>query len=126
MCEYCKLPDSLGFADFEIDHIIARAHRGGDELENLAWSCLSCNLYKGPNLASVDPQTGLIVNLFNPRRNVWNSHFRLSEGLILPRTAKGRATLVLLRINAPQTFMLRRAFEEVDPEYRKRVTRRCV
>lgn len=56
MCEYCKLPDSLGFADFEVDHVIAKAHLGSSELENLAWSCLFCNLNKCQGVQSSDPR----------------------------------------------------------------------
>jgi hypothetical protein len=126
MCEYCKLPDSLGFADFEIDHIIAKAHLGDDQLDNLAWACFLCNVNKGPNIASVDPEAGRVTSLFHPRRNRWSTHFQLSEGLLIPRTAKGRATLFLLKLNAPQTFGLRRTFEQFDPDYANRVVRRCV
>jgi hypothetical protein len=126
ICEYCKLPDYLGFADFEIDHIIARAHGGSSLLDNLAWSCLCCNLNKGSNLSSVDAKTGRITNLFHPRRNRWSLHFRLSEGLIIPQTAAARATLSLLKMNLPQTFMLRRALEQLDSTYARRVVQQCV
>jgi hypothetical protein len=89
MCEYCKLPDSLAFADFEIDHVIARAHGGSSAIGNLAWSCLLCNMNEGPNLASIDNATGNVSKLFHPRLNRWSFHLRLSEGLIIPRTAAG-------------------------------------
>jgi hypothetical protein len=125
MCEYCKLPDFLSFADFEIDHVISRVHGGDSRLENLAWSCLICNLNKGPNLASIDSDTGNVTKLFHPRRNRWSSHFCLSEGLIIPKTAAGRATLSLLKMNLPQTFSLRRAFEQSDSGYTERVVLRC-
>jgi len=69
MCEYCKLPDSLAFASFEVDHIIARAHLCSSGLENPAWACLLCNLHKSPNLASIDPDTGKYVNYFIPVKN---------------------------------------------------------
>jgi hypothetical protein len=125
MCEYCKLPDFLGFADFEVDHIIAKAHLGGDQLDNLAWSCLLCNVNKGPNLASIDPRSGKVAKLFHPRRNRWRSHFRFSEGLIIPQTASGRATLFLLKMNSPQTFSVRRALEQTDPLYGRRIVQLC-
>jgi hypothetical protein len=121
MCEYCKLPDFLAFASFEVDHIIAKAHSGGSELENLAWACPLCNLHKGPNLTSIDPDTRKIRKLFHPRQNRWSTHFRLSEGLIIPRTGSARATIALLKMNLPQTFGLRRALEQADPDYAARV-----
>jgi hypothetical protein len=125
MCEYCKLPDFLGFARFEIDHVIAKAHRGNNDLDNLAWACFSCNVNKGPNLSSIDPLTGRVTNLFNPRHDRWDRHFRLSEGLLIPLTAKARTTIMLLNLNDSQTFALRRAFEQSDPDYLRRAVLRC-
>ncbi len=125
LCEYCKLPDSLGFARFEVDHIIAKAHHGTSVLDNLAGACLFCNLKKGPNIASIDPANGKMVRLFHPRQHRWSLHFRLSEGLIIARTAAGRVTLSLLNMNQSQTFGLRRVLEEVDCQYAVRVAQRC-
>ena len=66
-CEYCRLPDfALEPEDFHVEHIVARKHGGRDEVENLAWACIFCNLYKGPNLASFDPDSGVLTFLFNP------------------------------------------------------------
>jgi 5-methylcytosine-specific restriction endonuclease McrA len=68
-CEYCHLPEEVDFARYEIDHIIAEQHVGQTELENLAYACFDCNKHKGPNIASVDPRTGMRTWLFifNPR-----------------------------------------------------------
>jgi hypothetical protein len=49
-CEYCHLPETESLVPFEIEHIIARKHRGRTVAGNLAWSCVYCNGYKGPNL----------------------------------------------------------------------------
>ena len=44
-CEYCHLPDSsLDPEDFHVEHVIAKKHGGKDDLDNLAWSCIFCNL----------------------------------------------------------------------------------
>jgi hypothetical protein len=64
-CEYCELPESASVAAFEIDHIIARKHRGQTADDNLAFSCFYCNSAKGPNIAGVDPLTGEITRLFH-------------------------------------------------------------
>lgn len=107
-CEYCRLPDfALETADFHVEHIIARKHRGGDEAENLAWACIYCNLYKGPNLSSIDPDTGEITRLFHPRRELWKDHFRLDGSIILGHTAVGRTTVWLLEMNAALLTRLR-------------------
>jgi hypothetical protein len=108
-CEYCGLPQSaVPLAPFQVEHVIARQHLGSDELSNLALACDRCNLYKGPNLSSIDPETGAIVEMFNPRRDVWNEHFRVQEGVIYGLTAKGRATARLLNMNAKKRVKLRR------------------
>jgi hypothetical protein len=54
---------------FEIDHIIARKHRGPTAAGNLAESCYYCNVYKGPNLTGRDPATGKVTKLYHPRRH---------------------------------------------------------
>ena len=42
-CEYCRLPESSGFVEHQIDHIIAIKHGGGSDPGNLALSCKLCN-----------------------------------------------------------------------------------
>jgi hypothetical protein len=85
--------------EFEIDHIIAESHGGPTRASNLALSCYYCNLYKSANLAGIDPVTKQIVRLFHPRRHKWNRHFRWRGPELEGRTAIGRATVVVLRIN---------------------------
>jgi hypothetical protein len=43
ICEYCLFPAHYAELDFEIDHIIARKHRGETVTDNLALSCIYCN-----------------------------------------------------------------------------------
>ncbi|MCA9136035.1 MAG: HNH endonuclease [Planctomycetales bacterium] len=59
-CEYCHLPQAATpFITFHIEHVIAKQHTPDsadlDSLERLALACDRCNLFKGPNLASIDP-----------------------------------------------------------------------
>ena len=42
-CEYCRLPESSGFVEHQIGHIIAIKHGGGSDPGNLALSCTLCN-----------------------------------------------------------------------------------
>jgi HNH endonuclease len=35
-CEYCQMPQSARRLTFQIDHIVARQHRGPTTMENLA------------------------------------------------------------------------------------------
>jgi hypothetical protein len=83
------LPDSaLEPEDFHVEHIIARKHGGLDGDDNLAWACIFCNLYKGPNLSSFDPDSGELTRLFHPRRDRWEELRHASSTLnvtILPK-----------------------------------------
>lgn len=99
MCEYCRLPEEASVLPHQIDHIIGRQHQGSDDLNNLCLACIRCNQKKGPNLASVDPQTQHVVTLYHPRAQLWVEHFQLVEARILGLTPEGRATVALLDTN---------------------------
>jgi hypothetical protein len=107
-CEYCLIPESADITPHQIDHIISRKHRGPDAVENLALACLQCNTCKGPNIAGIDPDTREITRLFNPRTDRWVDHFSLDlSGVIIARTAIGRTTLYVLRMNESGAVTLR-------------------
>lgn len=115
-CEYClfKQDDDVDF--FHVEHIFARKHGGTDDQENLAFACQHCNLHKGPNLASIDPQSGSDhpVPLFHPRRDEWGSHFRFDGAEIVGTTPTGRATVFCLHMNASYRVQLRAACGYTD------------
>ena len=100
-CEYCLIPESLVLATHQIDHAIAEKHGGETVSENLALSCSLCNQAKGSDIASIDPDSGDTVRLYNPRKDVWAEHFLFNNetGVIQPLTAIGRVTVKLLRVN---------------------------
>lgn len=100
-CEYCLLPQSRSILTFEIDHVISRKHGGPTRLSNLALSCFYCNSFKGSDLAGLDPATGQLTRLFNPRRHRWGRHFRWDGGLLVGLTDIGRTTINVLQINLP-------------------------
>jgi hypothetical protein len=103
------LPQWAVEATFHVEHIIARQHEGSDDPSNLALACDRCNLYKGPNLTAIDPMTGIVVQLFNPRRDDWTNHFDLRDIDVFGMTPIGRATVRLLRMNTRGRRQLRRA-----------------
>jgi hypothetical protein len=108
-CEYCHLPQAaVSFASFHVEHIVARQHGGSDDPSNLAMACDRCNLFKGPNLTGIDPETGAVTALFHPRRDDWNDHFRWADGEIVGRTPSGRTTVQLLQMNAKRRMILRK------------------
>lgn len=98
-CEYCLICEEWTLFTHPIDHVIAEKHGGQTTADNLALSCVICNGHKGSDLTSIDPDTGAIVPLFNPRQDRWIDHFRQMNGHIEPLTAKGRVTVRLLQFN---------------------------
>jgi hypothetical protein len=107
-CEYCRIPQhALSWATFHIEHIRARQHGGSDEPENLALACRRCNLFKGPNLSAIDPETDELLPLFNPRTDIWTDHFADIDHRIVGRTSIGRATAELLDMNDADRIQIR-------------------
>jgi hypothetical protein len=106
-CEYCRLPEEIHPGAFEIEHIVAKQHRGPTTSSNLAYSCLRCNRHKGPNLSGIDPLTTKLTPLFHPRRHRWDRHFRWDGPVLVGRTAVGRTTIAVLDINADLRTALR-------------------
>ncbi|HKV38303.1 MAG TPA: HNH endonuclease signature motif containing protein [Blastocatellia bacterium] len=112
LCEYCLLPEDIAFFAHEPDHILARKHGGETRDDNLALSCFDCNRFKGSDIASIDPISGEVVPLFNPRTQQWNDHFENDGGRIVPLTTTGRATARLLRLNMPERIEVRQALSD--------------
>lgn len=91
-CEYCRLPQDFSALRFHIEHVIARQHGGAETPDNLALACPECNLRKGPNLTSIDPDTGNVTPLLHPRRERWQDHLTRVKDRIVGKTAVGRTT----------------------------------
>lgn len=108
-CEYCRVPQIESELPFSIDHVIARQHGGPTTFENLALSCPFCNSHKGPNIAGIDPLTRQLTELFNPRKEPWDVHFRWDGVLIDSITAIGRVTVLVLAMNDGRQLALRQS-----------------
>lgn len=106
-CEYCQLAQDFDDRPFEIDHVISQKHRGPTDADNLALSCFRCNSFKGSDISGIDPKTGKLAGLFNPRRQKWARHFRWQGARLIGRTAAGRVTVAVLNINDPFRVELR-------------------
>jgi hypothetical protein len=99
-CEYCGLPDLYSRFPAQVDHVIATKHGGGDGIDNLAWSCFQCNVFKGSSIAGIDAESNELTPLFHPRRDDWSVHFRWNGPQLDGLTPIGRTTVAVLRINA--------------------------
>jgi len=111
-CEYCRVHEADVLLPHQPDHIIAEQHGGETTPDNLALACIHCNRHKGTNIASLDPDTGQLTSLFNPRTQVWADHFALIGAQIIPQTPVGRVTVRLLRLNDLQRLRVRQALVE--------------
>ena len=88
-CEYCGLAQDGQEATFHIDHIKPLAADGQTVAENLALACVSCSLRKAARQAALDPLTGKLAPLFDPRRDAWQSHFRWQGVLLVGMNSDG-------------------------------------
>ncbi|MEX0643646.1 MAG: HNH endonuclease signature motif containing protein [Pirellulales bacterium] len=107
-CEYCRVLQGFDLLPFQVDHIIAEVHHGETALDNLAWSWFDCNIYKGPNLAGIDPLLGEVTRLYHPRQDHWDEHFVWMDSVIVGKTPSGRATIDVLRLSFPSRVQHRR------------------
>jgi 5-methylcytosine-specific restriction endonuclease McrA len=100
-CEYCRTSRRLIGMPLVIDHVIPQVAGGGNERTNLAAACYRCNEFKGAKTHALDPATGELVPLFNPRTQLWSVHFTWAIGgsHIVGLSPTGRATVVALRLN---------------------------
>ena len=112
-CEYCLLPEAQAFFPHEPDHVIATKHHGENTISNLALACFDCNRFKGSDIASIDPDSHELTQLFNPRTQEWDDHFSIVGGIIKPLTAIGRVTESLLRLNLESRVEVRQILSTV-------------
>ena len=112
-CEYCGLSEAdARTTTHHVEHIVARKHRGPTRPSNLALARHRCNFLKGTDLSGVDPRTGKLTKLFDPRRHCWKHHFRWDGFEIIGRTAIGRTTIEVLGMNDNYCIRLRRSLAE--------------
>jgi hypothetical protein len=98
--------------------IIIKPRKVGGEttLENLACSCFGCNAYKHTKTESIDPETNQKISLFNPHQQSWDDHFKWSDNNteLVGKTPHARSTILILRLNRPGIFNLRRLLITVN------------
>jgi len=109
-CEYCRSQARFATQSFSIEHIIPQSKGGQNALDNLALACQGCNNHKYNKTEAIDPITGEIAPLYNPRQQKWPDHFTWNEdfSLIIGMTTIGRVTVETLRLNRAGLVNLRR------------------
>ncbi|MEO6820855.1 MAG: HNH endonuclease signature motif containing protein [Ginsengibacter sp.] len=106
-CEYCLLSDIVSFYNFHIDHIISIKHGGVSHIDNLAYCCPDCNYCKGSDIGSAI-ENDIMVRFFNPRKDKWNEHFYLEDGMILCKTDIANVTEPIFKFNELDKLIYRR------------------
>jgi 5-methylcytosine-specific restriction endonuclease McrA len=111
-CGYCLTAETIVGTPMEVDHIIPQSLGGLTEEDNLWLACSLCNDHKGDRIAALDPLSGEIVRLFDPRHEAWAEHFAwVREGdHIVGLTPTGRATVAALNLNRPSLVLARQAW----------------
>lgn len=114
-CGYCLTASAVVGEPLVIDHILPLSLGGKSEEENLWLACSLCNNYKGNQVAALDPLSGILVPLFNPRQQVWTNHFAwtIEADLLVGLTPIGRATVMALSLNRPSLVTARRLWASV-------------
>ena len=113
LCEYCLISELDRSSRYQVEQIISLKHGGSTTEDNLAYSCVFCNLNKGTDLGSIVWRTGELVRFFNPRRDFWGEHFRLDDNAIQPLTDIGEVTARILDFNNDERIVERQELIEV-------------
>jgi hypothetical protein len=108
-CEYCRMHQSLQGATFHVEHILPASADGSDDPDNLCLACPGCNLHKSDRTTAADPDAGVAVPLFHPRRERWGDHFTWDGVRVVGLTPTGRATVAALDLNAARRLRIREA-----------------
>jgi len=114
-CGHCLTAEAIVGTPMEIDHLIPECLGGLTEESNLWLACSLCNDIKNNRIAGLDPLSGELVRLFNPRRQLWHEHFPLDRtgDRIIGLTPTGRATVVTLNLNRPTLVKARQLWVRV-------------
>lgn len=110
LCEYCLSPLEFSSDPFSVEHISPISMGGTNDLENLALACQGCNGHKSTKTEAFDVISQTTAKFYNPRKDVWSEHFVWSEDFteIIGKTAKGRVTIKVLKLNRQRVINLRK------------------
>ncbi len=100
-CGYCPTQENISWVLLTVEHILPISKSGRTVEENLWLSCRLCNEVKDVLTEATDPESGTMVDLFNPRLQAWADPFAWSEdgSRIIGLTPTGRFTVNALSLN---------------------------
>lgn len=95
-CEFCGVTETDAGGELTIDHFQPKTKGGTDEIDNLLYCCMRCNLHK----ADYWPNSPADPRLWDPRSEPMSSHLLLlTDGTLFPTTPVGEFTIARLRLN---------------------------
>jgi len=103
-CEYCGVTEQNAGGELTVDHFRPQSKAGSDELDNLIYACVRCNLYKGDFWV----ESSDALQLWNPRLEPFETHFwQTEDGLLFALTETGELNLKTLKLNRLQLVAYR-------------------
>lgn len=103
-CEYCGVTEQNAGGELTVDHFRPQSKGGGDELENLVYCCVRCNLYKSDFWIESPNET----SLWNPRlETAENQFWQAEDGHLFALTEIGELSIRILNLNRPQLVSYR-------------------
>jgi hypothetical protein len=114
-CGYCQTAQAISGMKLHVEHIHPVSLDGQTVESNLWLACALCNDYKGAQTHAIDPTSGELVPLFNPRTQKWSDHFVWSEDgvYVIGQTPCGRATVDALQLNNEYVVLARQNWVNV-------------
>ncbi len=111
-CEYCGVSETDVGGELTIDHFQPQSKNGSDEMENLVYACVRCNLYKSDYF----PVKSTDKPIWNPRIENRENHFiELPNGELHGLSETGKFTIELLRLNR-QPLINHRKIKQIAEE----------
>jgi hypothetical protein len=113
-CEYYRAPEIVTGGPFEVDHIIPQASTGGDEVDNLALCCNSCNTWKADHMFRHRSGNAPEDSAFQPAPGCLGRAFsvRLSKVSAAGQNGERPATIDRLRMNSTYQIEARKYWVE--------------
>ena len=109
VCGYCGISEVDAGGLLTIDHFVPISAKGGDDDDNLVYSCIRCNQYKAAYHAAISVKLDGRT-LLHPLRNDLSSHLKLNEisGELEGLSVSGAFHISLLQLNRPALIAHRR------------------
>ena len=107
-CGYCGVREVDCGGELTVDHFLPRSAGGGEDDDNLVYSCFRCNHYKSDFIPTAEDAL-LGRRILHPQNERLHEHCHLNaeSGLLIPLSETGKFHIVLLHLNRPALVQYR-------------------